>query len=139
VVNQNTTFNVSPQSVVPPGLQQPGVQLLTTAAGIIPTPASNTLVITVDVGGVVNGMQVLGIKSGTFFRMTFANACRITDAATVAPGQAAFLLGTEPDGTPLEIDWTLPAPRTGGRIGVVYYATELPASPCLQLVEGPTL
>jgi hypothetical protein len=50
VVNQNTTFNVSPQSVVPPGLQQPGVQLLTTAAGIIPTPASNTLVITVDVG-----------------------------------------------------------------------------------------
>jgi hypothetical protein len=63
----------------------------------------------------------------------------IHDAATVAPGQAAFLLGTEPDGTPLEIDWTLPAPRTGGRIGVVYYATELPASPCLQLVEGPTL
>jgi hypothetical protein len=127
IVNASTTFIdeggglAVPAPYVTPGLLQLGVETVTTVAGIIPAPTtSNTLVVTVDSGKQVIGMDTAGLNSGTIFYLTFKNAPgKLLSGATVGSGQAPFDLGyTYRNG----IAWPTHAPASGI---FQYFATEL--------------
>jgi hypothetical protein len=133
----------------PPGPQGPAGPIgsigtgahVTTVAGIIPSPPANSLLVTVDAGLVVNGMVSTNLVSYEIFWLTFTNACRVANQASVGAGQTPFYLehvgATMPD-----IDWTGPAnPLIGGSITVQYLGPELagiiPFAPCFKLIGGP--
>lgn len=142
VVNVSTTF-ITPAGVlsmpadnVGPGLFQPGLSTIATVGGIIPRATRNNLAVVVDSGLVVNGMKTAGLISGTVFWLTFLNACKIKNGATVGVGEAPFYL--QHNGAIMQdINWNAHTPQTGGRIAVQYIASETPQAPCFQLVAGP--
>lgn len=132
-----------PACALGPGMMQIGCQALTTVAGCIPAPTSNTLLVTVagDSYGEVQFMGTTGLKSGTLFHLVFLNACKIepynAESGLTQPANSApFVLDTNAAGSQNEIDW-LTIPVTLGRLGLTYYATELPQSPCFLLTEEP--
>jgi hypothetical protein len=129
-------FSSVPAGAITPGLFQPGEASVTTVAGIIPAPTSNSLNVTVDAGLVVNGMQTAGLIPGTIFWLTFITACKIANGAAVSAGEAPFYLQNMA-GSPMDIDWNDLIPQTGGRIGVQYKTSGIPQAPCFQLVAGP--
>jgi hypothetical protein len=125
------------------GLLQIGVQSVTTSGGCIPVPNRNTVLVTVagDSSGIVQFIGTTGLKSGTHLWLVFLNPCAIEpyDSMTTPPaGFAQFLLDTDPSGNQNTIDW-LTTPISGGRIGVIYFATGLPQSPCFLMTEGPVV
>jgi hypothetical protein len=112
-----------------------GTCALTTAAGIIPTPTKKVVVVTIgDATTSLSGMGNVGLQSGVPVELSFLAACTLVgEAGSLGAGVAKFLLsrmdGSTPDSIPFGV--------AGGRIGVTYYATELPQSPCFQLTWGP--
>lgn len=115
--------NTIPAQNITPGLLQTGLSQLTTAGGIIPSPPTNDLLVTVDAGGVVNGMKSAGLQSGTWFYIEFTNACQVVNKAVVGVGEVNFYIHAS--GTPF-------SPVAGGRIVVRYLAAGLtPWAPCL--------
>jgi hypothetical protein len=111
-----------------------GVGTATTVSGIIPVPTKKTMVVTVDGNPVLQGMHTDGLESGVDVSLTFLQPCSIVgEAAGLPAGQAKFLLSHMDGSSPDNIEFAI----AGGRIGVTYYATELPQSPCFQLTWGP--
>lgn len=114
------------------GFWQPGLQLVTTVAGIVPVITHNDLVVTADAGLLVAGMKTFGLLSGTKFSLTFVNACTVQNQAAVAAGEAPFYLTTI-GGDLIDVDLAI-----SSNIAVQYFATELAQSPCFRLIGGPT-
>jgi hypothetical protein len=114
------------------GLLQPGLQLVTTVAGIVPVVTHNDLVVTADAGLLVAGMKIAGILSGTKFSLTFVNACTVQNQAAVGAGEAPFYLTTI-GGDLMDADLAI-----SSNILLQYFATELVQSPCFRLIGGPT-
>ena len=113
-----------------------GVGTCTTASGVIPTPTKRKMVVTVSGATTLTEMGTAGLEDGVEVDLVFLQACAILNGATAAAGNAPFILESV-DGTPItSIDWTEPATALG-RIGVTYYKTALPASPCFLLTKGP--
>ena len=123
-----------PAQNVTPGLLQTGMQTTTTVASIIPTATNNSILVTVDNSLTVNGMSTVNLISGTIFWLTFANACKIANGASVAANQAPFRLGSDYSAG---INWNGAAPRTLGSITVQYFASGITGAPCFKLVGGP--
>lgn len=114
-----------------------GTCLLTTSGGVIPVPTEKSAIVTVSGATTLTEMGMVGLENGVGIDLVFLQGCIITSGATPATGNAPFILDTEPDGTPNNIDWLNPSPRTLGRIGVKFYKTALPSSPCFLLTKGP--
>jgi hypothetical protein len=111
-----------------------GVGAATTVSGIIPVPTKKKMVITVSGNPVLQGMHAEGLETGVDIALTFLQSCSIIgEASGLGTGICKFLTSHMDGSTPDNLD-TLPA---GARIGVTYYATELPQSPCFQLTWGP--
>jgi hypothetical protein len=111
-----------------------GVGTCTTASGIVPVPTKKKMVVTVDGNPVLQGMHAEGLETGIDIALTFLQSCSIIgEAPGLGTGVCKFLTSHMDGSTPDNLD-TLPA---GARIGVTYYATELPQSPCFQLTWGP--
>lgn len=123
-----------PAQNVTPGVLQTGMQTSTTVNSIIPPATNNSILITVDNSLTVNGMSTDGLISGTIFWLTFVNACKIVNGATVATGQAPFKLGSD---YTAGINWNGVTPRTLGSITVQYFASGITGAPCFKLVGGP--
>jgi hypothetical protein len=111
-----------------------GVGTATTVSGIIPVPTKKKMVVTVSGNPVLQGMHFEGLETGVDIALTFLQSCSIIGEATgLGTGVCQFLTSHMDGTTPDNLD-TLPA---GARMGVTYYATELPQSPCFQLTWGP--
>lgn len=115
-----------------------GVGACTTVSGVIPVPTQRKMVVTVSGATTLTEMGTAGLEDGVEVELVFLQGCKIVNGATAATGNAPFVLGSI-DGSPADIDWTLPVPQDLGRIGVTYYKTGLPASPCFLLTWGPTI
>lgn len=127
------------------GLMQTGFQTATSAGGCIPAPDTtkgNTILVTAaaDSYYVIQWIGTTGLKSGTKLTLIFMNPCKVepynAETGLTQPANCApLVLETNPGGSQDEIDW-LTAPVSLGRLGVQYFATELPQSPCFLLTEG---
>jgi len=116
-----------------------GVGTCTTVSGVIPTPTQKNMVVTVSGTTTLTEMGTTGLEDGVDVDLVFLQACKILNHATPATGNACFIFDTMVDGTPNDIDWTLPTPRSNGRFGVKFYKTALPQSPCFLLMKGPII
>ena len=116
-----------------------GVGTCTTVAGVIPTPTQRSMVVTVSGTTTLTEMGMTGLEDGVDIDLLFLQACHILNNTTPATGNACFIFDTMVDGTPNDIDWTQPTPRSYGRFGVKLYKTQLPASPCFLLTKGPII
>jgi hypothetical protein len=115
-----------------------GVGTCTTVGGVIPTPTKRKMVVTVSGSTTLTEMGAAGLEDGVEIELVFLQACAILNGTTAAAGNAPFVLESV-DGTPItSIDWTEPATALG-RIGVTYYKTALPSSPCFLLTKGPLI
>jgi hypothetical protein len=115
-----------------------GVGTCTTSSGVIPTPTKSKMVVTVSGSTTLTEMGTSGLEDGVEIELVFLQACAILNGATPASGNAPFVLMSI-DGTPVtSIDWTEPATALG-RIGVTFYKTALPSSPCFLLTKGPII
>jgi hypothetical protein len=110
-----------------------GVGTATTVSGIVPVPTKTTMVITISGNPFLTGMHMEGLESGVPVELTFLQDCHlIEEDGTLASGVARFLSSHMDGSTPDEIDIA-----AGGRVGLRFFATELPQSPCFQLKWGP--
>ena len=110
-----------------------GVGTCTTSGGIIPVPTKKVMQVTVSGSPFMLGMGTTGLENGVQVELTFLQTCSLIGQATVAAGQAPFLLSRMGYPSPDQIDLT----NQGGRIGFTYHATGLPESPCFQQTWGP--
>ena len=110
-----------------------GVGTCTTASGIVPVPTKTTMVVTISGNPFLSGMHMEGLESGVPVELTFLQDCHLLEeAGTLAAGVARFLSSHLDGSAPDQIDIA-----AGGRVGLRFFATELPQSPCFQLTWGP--
>ena len=110
-----------------------GVGTCTTVSGIVPVPTKTTMVVTISGNPFLSGMHMEGLQTGIPVELTFLQACHlIEEDGTLASGVARFLSSHMDGSSPDQIDIA-----AGGRVGLRFFATELPQSPCFQLTWGP--
>ena len=125
-----------PAQNVTPGLLQIGLGALTTVAGVLTVTNYNSNVVTVDGGGVLNGITTTGMTSGCILYLTFTAAVILTNGAAGLPSGVAPLMLLYNGATPDNIKWTAP----GGALSVILQLLPIGSGSSLvwKLIGGPT-
>ena len=128
------TVTVPAQNVTP-GLLQIGLGALTTVAGVMPVPIYNSNIVTVDGGGIMNGIETTGIVSSCILYLTFTAAVILKNGAAGLPSGAAPLLLYHVGTTAQDVKWTAPA----GALSVTLQLLPVGAGSSLvwKLIGGP--
>jgi hypothetical protein len=133
-------FGTVPAQNVTPGLLQLGLGALTTVAGVltitVPSPGYNSNIVTIDGGGILNGIATAGLSAGCILYLTFVAPVHLKNGATgLASGISPLMLqfnGT----TPIDIKWAALA----GALSVTLQLLPVGAGGALvwKLIGGPS-